>query len=205
MILTKIKKEKDKYLLIFDNNLEILVNEELIVSNLLLVGKKLSLKEIEQLKNENVYYSYYEKALKYISKTICSEYTLYNYLINKDASCDIAKKVCNALKDKKLLDDNAYFKYLANYCLRHNYGKYYIINKAKTYNISNEIVDDVLNNISYEEFYNSCLSLASKYILNGDISKMPLKLKRYLFQRGFETDMILSVCERINYEERKIY
>ncbi|MCR5787098.1 MAG: RecX family transcriptional regulator, partial [Acholeplasmatales bacterium] len=154
MILKEIKKEKKYYTLIFDDGTCFNCLEELIVSNLLLIGKKISEEELEDLKNQNEYFKYYDLALGYISKNMCSKNKLNNYLLRKEANNMIIEKIINTLKNKKLLDDQKYFNYMTDYYFRHHYGKFYIISKGKQENISDEIINNSLENISYEEFYN---------------------------------------------------
>lgn len=195
MIINKIEKEKKGklYKLIFSNNTELICNEELIVNNLLRNGKEIDLDFYHKLFSEANIYNFYDKALSYLSRGLKSEYKIYNYLINKEATKEEALSVINILKDKKLLDDYKYFDSLANYYLRNLYGPFYIEQKGKLEHIDCKIIQEVLNNIDFCELENNIEILLNKYIRTQrekDINKLKLKLKKYLYTRGFSVEMI---------------
>ncbi len=196
MIINEIEKEKKNktYLIKFSNNKELICNEELIVNYLLRKGKEIDDQTYEILISKANVYIYYDKALIYLTKGLKSEHKIYTYLIGKGANNDEACEVVDILKSKKLLNDTSYFKHLTDYYLHNQYGPFYIEQKGRLENIDSQIIDNIISEIDYSFLSESIDNLIKKYLkINNKISdknKLKFKLKSYLFNRGFPSELI---------------
>ncbi len=204
MKITLIKAlNKTRYTIYFSNDTTLNCNEDFIVAYTLRKDLEISDEFYNELLAKNNVYEYYSKALSYISKAIKSSFKVYNYLLDKGASKEEASEAVSLLKSKGLLNDEYYFKEFAFYNIRKSYGPLYIKSKAKEERIEHDIIERVLDDIDDNEYIYYIDYIARKYInSHKDDNKLEMKLKNYLYQRGYLFDMINREAMRILNEER---
>ena len=195
MIIKEIIKNKSDYLIIIDDK-EILVDENTIVKLNLYVNKEIDSNILDKLYNSYYYEKNYKLALNYSLKYNKSKKGVYFYLIDKMVEPSIAYKICEELEEKKVINDyilaKNYLLTLINKC----YGRYMIINKLKSIFIPDEVIDDVINLINYEDYYIAMNKYVDKNKFKYD--KYQFSLRKYkiyddLKKRGYSSDDISNL------------
>lgn len=208
MKITHIKAlNKTRYDIYFSNNTTLSCNEELIVAYML--HKDITIDDVTyaELLEKAVVYDYYSKALSYISKGLKSKFKVYTNLLNKGATKEEALEVIKLLEHKLLISDLVYFKMFANYTLEQGYGPLYIKMKGLEEHIESNIISEVLDDISEDKYIPYLDKLIEKYYntkkgKDGNDYKFKIKLKNYLYQRGYMLDMINVRVREVLNEDR---
>ncbi len=205
MKITHIKAlNKTRYNIYFSNDTTLSCNEELIVAYMLRSDMTIDDVTYAELLEKAVVYDYYSKALTYISKGLKSKFKVYTNLVNKGATKEEANEVIKILESKLLLSDLAYFKVFTRYTLEQGYGPLYIKMKGMQEQIDSNIISEVLEEIDDLEYIPYLDKLILKYVESkkgkeSNDYKFEMKLKNYLYQRGYMFDMInLRVKEVLN-------
>lgn len=208
MIITQIKAlNKTKYVISFSNDSNLSCNEDLIINYNLFKNKEITDTLYNELLSKSIVYDYYTKAISYLSKGLKSKNKIYNYLVSKDSSKKVALEVIDLLLSKNLLNDSEYFKLLTNHYITKGYGPLYIKLKGIEEKIDSNIIQEVLDNINEEEYKTYLVEFGLKKIKElsnkeKDNQKIKMKVKNYLYQRGYQFDMINDSIERIFNENR---
>jgi regulatory protein len=101
--------------------------------------------------------------------------------------------VIDKLVEYKYLDDEAYAKaFVLTYS--NKYGKLKLKSMLRAKGVSQEIVDNLLDDMEIES---SIESVADKYMRNKVLDdKVQSKLVRFLMSRGYDYDEVKSVVEK---------
>jgi SOS response regulatory protein OraA/RecX len=205
MTIKDITKNKKNYIILFDNGLSMEIFEDTIIEFYLRKDMNVNEELFNKIKDSTLFYSYYNQALTYILKGEKPISKIKNYLRNKECNEELISKIIDSFISKGLLDDKRYFEILSSYYIRRNYGPYYIRAKAKSEQIDDIIVDEVMSYYNNNDYYNSISVLINKYLKTNreqDLKKVKEKLKKYLYQRGYSIDMVIEKVEEYFYENR---
>ena len=207
MKITHIKAlNKTRYNIYFSNDTILSCNEELIVAYRLRSDMVIDDLEYAEILEKAVVYDYYSKALNYISKGLKSKFKVYTNLVDKGATKEEASEVVTLLEKKSLISDLVYFKTYSHYSLEQGYGPLYIKMKGLQEQIDSSIISSVLDEISDSEYIPYLDKLINKYLDTKkgkeDKYKFEMKLKNYLYQRGYKFDMINSRVREVLNEDR---
>lgn len=205
MVILDITKKKLNYLITFDTGEVIVSNEDTIIEYYLRKGKEVDDTLYQKIKEDSLFYEFYEKALNYLSKGLCSKTRIKLFLAKKGANNDEINRAIKLLENKNLINDLDYFTSLSDYYIRKNYGPFYIKNKGREEQIDSNIIDEVMSYYTEDDYVSHIELLIEKYIKTNkenDIKKLKDKLKKYLYQRGFSMEQIISKVEGFNYEDR---
>ena len=187
MIVNDLKAYKNYYLVIIDNK-EYKFNEDTIVNFRLVKGKELSKDTLKKaLQSEDLNY-FYNKALQYQIRYMKGRAEIFNYLISKGVSINNANIILNKLEDTKILDDKMVASSLTRSYIKDKNGILLIKEKLKDKGFKNEIIEEVLNEIDYDSYFDSLNSLyikiKNKYDKFDDYIRVN-KIKAYLLSRGY--------------------
>lgn len=185
--------KKNKYEVVFSNNDSILANEELVLRYRLVKGKELEEAILDEIKSDAISMEFYDKALNYLSKGLKSTKRIKDYLKEKKASENDINKVITLLNERKLLNDEIYFKSLTSHYIRQGYGVLYIKQKAFEQGINREICNNVLNEYNDEDYLEYAKLLKNKKVNSlkhePDLKDI-IKVKKYLYNRGYDQAII---------------
>ncbi len=200
MIIKKIIKIKNnKYKIVFDD-ISVDTYDDVIINNNLLNKKNISNDIYNKILSDTAYYSAYDKSLKYVLKKRRSKKEVLLYLDKNNVSSKFKNKIIDRLESLNLINDIEFCKSYIN-------DKLYLsrigINKIKTdllaHEISNDIIENELNNIDNDFFYNRLEKIIVKKINNNrHYSQKYLKQKilNEMINLGYPKDTILQLIDK---------
>lgn len=197
--------KKDLYSVTFDNGDIIECTQDLVLKYRLVKGKVI--KDIDKVYEDILVYTYYTKAINYLSLSLKSKYKMKLYLLDKGASLEISEQVIELLNEKNLLDDYKYFLNFSNHLVLKSYGKFYIEQRGILEKIDSNIINQVLSNISFNLYLENAIIVSRKQIRN--YSKLneydkKIKLMNYLYKRGYSKDIIDIAIDEVSNERGTI-
>ena len=200
--LSKIVKKKNDYILTFDNDLQLKMNEDIFTDYYFYVGKVFSQKDIDEITKRIARSKGYSYAYNLLMNKIYSSKNIYLKLVNiKKLTSYEALLIIDELKAKKIIDDRRYAEELVVELNDKGYGHERIVQT---------LLDDGVSGDVYEVNYDSDLELekANKHLSSLERKFNLLSLKKqkesifnaYL-RLGFKKDIInLVLSSRNQYD-----
>lgn len=191
----KIKNNMNEVVFLFDESEIILeLSDKIIKSYDLTIGKLISKETFDLLKDHEQVTRAYNKALKFLT---VKDYT-YNQMKKKlmdsgsydDAQLDATLEL---LQEKNLINDEAYTLNYIKRCTRLGIGLNKAIYNLRNYGISSEIIDQCLEENSFDDEYNAATELIDLYYnRNSGFSykAMLKKIRDKLYIKGFTSEAI---------------
>ena len=202
MKILKFKKTTNgKYKITLDNNTTISLYEDVIINNNLLLTKTIEEDELDDLLRQNNDIYVYSISLNYISVRQRSVKEISEYLNRKDISKNLIDETIDKLIKKGYLNDFDFAKaYINDKLLLTNKGPHKIKNELVKYGISNEIIDEVIEDIDNDMIKEKLSNLMEKQIKlkKGSSNGVKTKLVNYFINLGYDRKMILD--ELSNYK-----
>ena len=165
-------------------------------------GKTICQAEYQQLKDEYNRFDCKRKALNYLSIRSRTVEEMKNYFNRKGFSNDIANSVLFELHEKGYLDDLEFSKkYIHQKLKKKDIGKNLIKGGLYKKGVSRKIVDLAISEVEFIDNLDDLYKLAIGKINRIKVKKnIASKLVFYLKQRGFETNGIRIIIERLRSE-----
>ena len=193
------KKNKNRVNLYIDDNFECGLSLETIVKNHLKVGQELSERELDYFKNDSEKEVALNKAVGYIAKYQKSEKELKKYLRDKEYDKSVVDFVAEKLKNYGFVDDKVFATNFVKAKTK-NQGKRKIAMMLKQKGVSEEIVDDAIEEFSCDR--EQIIEVAKKYLKNKPLDiKTKQKTYRYLASRGYNGEDIMPCLNQLMKEE----
>ena len=200
-----IKTSKNKYKICLENDENIIIYEDLILSHNLLLKKEID--NLELLKQENEKYALYDKALIYINKRLRCEKEIYNYLKKYTNDFKEIENIILKLKNNGYLNEELYLKsYIHDKINFTNDGPEKIKRELLNFNFDTFLIDDYL--IIFDE--DLCQERIEKYINKYlKVNKKSLlvfkqKMLLNLLNLGYLKEDINKVLNKINFEDTNL-
>ena len=200
-----IKVYKDHVTLTFVKHDSLKISKEAYLSSYLYVGKNLSNKEIDKLKELTNLTTLLNYAMSLISKRHYSERKMYEKLIKKEPDKHAAMLVITRLKENDLLDDKAYMEDLIAWDDERGFGKNKTIKHLKDQGIPDNLIAKARFSPSNE------LKKAK-----GLVPKLDKKYSRYAFNnkkkhvyqallaQGFDYDIAKEASELVKGDSPRL-
>ncbi|MDA8233253.1 MAG: regulatory protein RecX [Clostridia bacterium] len=116
-------------------------------------------------------------------------------ITQKGFSLDIVETVINFLTEYNLINDETYARQWVDHrCRVKPTGRKRLFIEMLQKGISEDIIDNILFEISQEDEFNMALAIAEKKYRNHSTPQGMQKIKGFLYRRGFSTDTIGEVC-----------
>ncbi len=195
MKISKIKILKNRVdIYIDDEKLEL--DKDVYPNFYLYVGKELSKKEYQSIKEYNQVASLMKYALSLRAKSLYSEYQMREKLYNKGGDKKAVDTVIKRMKDYDLIDDNAFILEHIEYYNSLNYGKNKIIQKLSSKGIFEEKLNKYSFPVSTEKKKAKAIfpRLEKKYSKYNFVQKKQHIYNAYI-SNGFDSDVAKSVIE----------
>lgn len=202
MKIEKYKKIKESVYRVFLDTGEVVdVYEDVIVKNNLLFKKEINQELLNKINIENNYQEAYNQAIKYIAIRLRSIEEVKIYLEKKKYSKDIIDKTIQRLINNKILDDkvfaNAFIKDKLNFTQK---GKYKLKAELAKVKVSNDIINECLNEIEDELWLDRIDKIITKYLnTNKKYSDNVLKNKLYIYlvNLGYDKNLVINKINSI--------
>ncbi|AOT68217.1 regulatory protein RecX [Geosporobacter ferrireducens] len=148
----------------------------------------------------------YGKALNYLSYRSRTESEMTRYLIGKEYSEEVIRKVIERLIELNYLNDYEYARrYIEitgeNKALSSDMIKIHLKQKG----IPSEVIKDALNALEVDELEH-CIRLLKKKVKENEYlsdNQQRIKLKSYLFRKGFRMEVIHKAIDLLHKEFSK--
>ncbi|MBR4496610.1 MAG: RecX family transcriptional regulator [Acholeplasmatales bacterium] len=196
MIVNDSKKDKKGYLVTIDNK-DYIIDEEIVIKYRLVKNKELEDNLLNKILHDNNMIIYYKKALNYSLKYNKNSAAIYDYLNKFEINNrDIAEIIDNLIKIH-VLDDEKLILNTLDTLIRKGNGKLLI--KEKLYNLKyrEELINLALTRINYDDYFASLKKLYDKALIKYDKETdsyiKNMKIKKYLYQRGYSLDDINTI------------
>ena len=195
MIITEIKKSKQlmKYHLYVDDVFFGVFLDEMLAKFNLKTGQEVDEELLYNIKEENDEKLAFLTAVNYLERYNVSTKGLKDYLYRKNFKKNNIESAVEKLKEYGYLDDRNFAK---NYfeSLSATKGKRVIINKLKEKGISEEIIDELVEDVSDEAEEERAKILAEKFAKNRENTlKNKQKCFAHLIYKGYD----YSVAQKI--------
>ena len=140
------------YKVLFDNGMEFQFYEDVILEHQLLMKKEITEKDLQSIQEANLAYDVYYQALKSLKSRFKSVYEMKLWLLKKEYPEDLINQAIQKLKKQGYLNDELYAKsYLNEQLVTTSNGPYKIRRGLLEKKISEDIIDEVLENYGEEE------------------------------------------------------
>ncbi len=199
MKITEIKKSKQnmKYHLYVDDVFFGVFLDEILAKYELKTGQEIESEELYAIKEENDEKLSFLTATTYLEKYNVSTKGLKDYLYRKGFKKSAIESAVSKLKDYGYLDDRTFAK---NYfeALSSTKGKRVIANKLKEKGISQEIIDELLENVDNEDEEERARVLAEKFAKNRENTlKNKQKCFAHLIYKGYDYSVAQKIVNEI--------
>jgi len=188
------KKGNGNYLVYFDNNERIKLNEEVILKYKLLYKKDIDEFLFKDIIQDNNNYDIYNICVKYIGVRLRSINEMREYMKKRNVSVELIDETINKLLKNKLLDDDAFTKAFINDKLNFTtMGPYRIELELQKHNIDNRIINKYINEIN-ENKLNEKINKQITKLIKSNHGKSNIKNKIYnnLLNLGYKSELILE-------------
>jgi regulatory protein len=206
MKVIKMKKmPKGRYKLTFDNGSDIILFEEVIINNLILMGKEIDNELYKKITGDNYKANPYHQALQYLGVRMRSREELTNYLLKKNDDEALVDETIKRLEHEGYIDDIAFAKaYLNDKLNLSNDGLNKIRRSLSNYKITDDIIDQAIDTVDKSQFNDKLDKLISKQIrLNTKYTGNMLKnrILNYLINLGYDSNLVLERLDNIDLKD----
>ena len=205
MKVLKIKKmSKGRYKVTFDNNKDLILYEEVIVNNIILVGKNIDSELQEHIASDNYKATPYHVSLDYISTRMRSREEIRNFLLKKKFDESLIADVILKLEREGYINDLAFAKaYVSDKLNLSNDGLGKIKTALNSFKIKDDIINQVLLNVDedligdrIDKLITKQKKLKTKY--TGNMLKN--RILNYLVNLGYDRNQVL---DKLNHQPFK--
>jgi regulatory protein len=169
-------------------------------------GRAVEQTEYAQLKEESQRYRCKKMSLDYLAICPRSAAEMERYLWKKSFDHDLVREIVNGLKNAGYIDDVDYAaRYISNKLGKKLVGKNFLSNELQKKGVPRSVIRQALKESealhgNVEELYEMAMK---KYASIKDRKNALSKLAYFLHSRGFESDMVNRVIDRIRREEKE--
>ena len=197
--LRKQKGKKDMFSIFVDGQFVCSLDNYTIFKHKLSVGQEIDKQLLENMQCESMSDFAFSQSVDLLSKMMKTEKQMRDYLHKKGYLKKVVDDVVKKLKEYRYLNDEFYagcfVKQKSN-----SFGKFKIRNELKLKGISEEVINNALEEIEPDE--QVILQVAKKYLKNKELDKNTVsKLGRHLASKGFSWDEINNCLNKIKLEE----
>ena len=202
-MIEEIKKigKGDRYYLILDDGRKFALEAEILAKYKLKSGEELEENKLKEILLANGDLSAFDRALTYLEKNIKTEKGIREYLKGKGFLDESIDKAVEKLNEYGYINDENFVDcYIRTYSNKK--GKKLLKFELLAKGVSQEIIEEKLQNIDEKEQIEACKNLFEKYVRNKNIDlKLKQKVYAYLFSKGFSSDVITTVINNAKIEQ----
>ena len=184
------------------------IHEDLILKYELLLKKEISDTLIRQIEQENLKYKVYDIALKALKRKLRSKVELREILKKQGALDKDIDAVLNMLESQGYLNDSVYLEsYIHDKILLSMDGPLKIKKDLIEKGFSSVHIEEKLQVFSEDIERERVLKIVDKYVRRNHKSliEFRLKMKQYLLRLGYQSVVVDSVLETVNFNDEYLY
>ena len=188
------KKSNGNYVVYFDNNEKIKLNEDVILKYKLLYKKDIDEFLLKDILQDNNDYDIYNTCVKYIGVRLRSINEIREYMKRKNVSERLIDETISKLIKNKLLDDEKFTKaFISDKLNFTTMGPYRIELELKKHNINDNIINKYMGEIDNRILDDKINKQISK-LIKSNHGKTNLKNRIYnnLLNLGYSSEYILD-------------
>ncbi len=195
MKIVNITKNKNNYIITFDNKESLILDEELFTDYYFYVEKEIEIEEFKKIKKESNLIKEKKYLVNLLSKKIYSKNEIIFKLKNKQLLEEDINYLITYLENRNLLNEERYFNEYVEILNLKNYGYYKIKEKInqkgfkQNYDYNKEIEQEKINNI---------LPILIKKYSKVSQNKKNIMIKNYLINNGFNYDLINEILIKVD-------
>ena len=198
------KLKNGKYRLLFDNSETLDVYEDVILKLELLLKKDISESLKQKILEENEKYDAYAVGLKYLSTRVRSGKEVIDCLKRKEYSFSNIENAINILEKQGYINDRNFAKaFLNNRLITTSNGPYKIKSDLKEKGVSNEIIDDIMEEYTIDIQKEKIVKQINRMI-KSNRNKGNHLLKRKIFnelsKQGFKRSLLNEYLQTIQLD-----
>ena len=211
MILSSVRKRRNKIILHFDNSEKLEIEYEVYLNSGLIKGDEFDKMRIDKLVFENEIFQAKTSAYRYLGNRNHSSFELKLKLSKKDYQKKIIDEVIKELRGKGYIDDHKFAaSFVRTRVERRKEGIVKINSELRKRGISSEIISEVVGNSSDDPIYlSNALELADKKYQtlknkNLEYQKLKGRLFNFLKGKGYTPDIIFNVIDTVLENEDQL-
>lgn len=204
-----VKKKDGMYNVELEDGSKLLIHEDLILKYDLLLKRELDDKDYKLISDENMSYSAYNKAIKYIGIRMRSIFELRSYLKKYVDNENIINQVVDKLLSQGYLNDEMFARsYVNDRIALSTDGPYKIHNSLKEHRISEKDIEDALaaytEDIQIEKI-KKYIEKSIKSNTNKGYMLLKQKILANLINMGYNRHTVLDELSNYNPDDEDIY
>ena len=205
-VITKIttQRRKGRYNIFLDDEYAFSVDESILVDHYLRKGMEISPTMRKTLEKEDEKRKAYQRALTYLSYALRSEKEVRDDLIKNEFEASI-HFVIEKLKDQRMINDKEYAKsYVRTAANLNRKGPRVIERELKLKGIKELDIMDAMEEYPFELKIENALKLGEKTVGKSgrrSTKQTVQKVREYLMTKGYSSDVINEVLDRIEFEK----
>jgi regulatory protein len=207
MKIKKIEKlPNNKYNITFDNDTNLTIYEDVIIKYNLLSDKEFNDNLLENIERDNDYADSYNKALRYISTRLRSEYEIIKYLKRLNIDDKIIDETIIKLKKQGYLNDERFIQAFINDKINMtNWGPYKIIRELEKYGIeyTGEIESIISDNLLEEKIRKIIKKMVSSN-KGSSTNMLKNKVLSYLISIGYSKEQVINYIDDIKLDDEEL-
>lgn len=209
MKIEKIKKlANNQYKIILENGREMITYDEVILKYNLLFRKELNQEIQQKIEEEQLYYSHYNEAMKYLKKCIRSKKEMYTFLKNEEVAEEEIAIIIESLEKKGILNDVLFCSsFVSDQFYLKGKGPLKIRRELEEHAIDESVISASLAELKEEEIYDTLFKMMQQKIkTNHKYARSILKQKLLLYftEKGYERERIESIFDTLYKENPNI-
>lgn len=198
-IITKIEQQKNKARvnIFVDDAFFCGLNKETAIIFKFKVGQEVNEDQLTQAIFESETKKAFEKASDYLATRMHSEKELFDKLIKKGYTKDVAGRAIEKLEEYHYVDDELFAKQFIEQ--NRKLSKKMLENKLLAKGVNCDIIKEQLQGIYDEDELSLCISQVQKYIKSKDMTKenSKEKLVASLLRKGFPFEIIKKAMKNV--------
>ncbi|HAJ33099.1 MAG TPA: hypothetical protein DCK79_06970 [Candidatus Atribacteria bacterium] len=200
------KKDVSQVVIYIDNKTRYKLNENVIKSLNIYVGKELSDQEIEKIISEDKTIRGKEYLLRLLSRRIYSRYEISRKLKNKGYPEKIIANLIFWLENNNYINDELFAEMWAQFRLQNKpIGRYKLNQELRIKGIKQDIIKKVIDK-TYDEIDELTLArnLIKDKIVSSEIKNIridPKKIYNFLLRRGFSIEISKNIYDELNNKQ----
>lgn len=203
-IITKLeigKRNKERINVYIDDEFAFSLSAEIVYKENLAQKQVIDIEKLTRLAREDEFMKCKNSALKIVERSYKTEKEIYNKLIAKEYSKESINRAIEFLREYNLINDENYVKMYVKDKLK-SQGKNKIKYNLKRKGIPDELINEELSKIDYDDSKDGAIILAQKKYnelqrRESDKYKLSQKLYRFLISKGYNYDLASDVMKEV--------